>query len=546
MAARMATNDTDQAIGHSTPLEHWSWYLSLSTGLLLFAIYATRLGWGSKLRRLPLPPGPKGLPILGNMLQVASTKTKSWFMYADWAKQYSPNGDMVYLEVLGQPILVLGSLKAIGDLLEKRGSTYADRSVPPAMQMMKIDWSLAIMDYGPSWRAHRRMFHQYYNKTQIYKYAPVLEYQTNAFLQRLLSTPQEFMDHTRFLFGAIIIQISYGLTSPAEIESLTESAESIVKTFVDCAKPGYFLVDLLPFIRWIPSWLPGAGWKRRLEGVAKTSQKVFRMTFDNAQEQAKQAGTEDAQDVAAQIIANLPPKNAPDYVQQEMLGRGTALVAYVAGADTTVASSHALFGALANYPESQRAAQDELDLVIGSERLPSVADLPQLPYIQALVKELARWFTVAPVAIPHVASQDDTYNGYFIPKGTVVMPNTWAIMHDPDVFDDPLEFKPERYLMRDPDTNQLKINPAVLDPENAAFGYGRRICPGRHLSTEALTLMVASLLTVFNVNAPKDASGRPTKVKLETGAGFLQTPAPFKVYIVPRSVRHAALVSREE
>ena len=95
-------------------------------------------------------------------------------------------------------------------------------------------------------------------------------------------------------------------------------------------------------------------------------------------------------------------------------------------------------------------------------------------------------------------------------------------MHDPDVFEDPLEFKPERYLMRDPDTNQLKINPAVFDPDNAAFGYGRRICPGRHLSTEALTLMVASLLTAFNVNAPKDASGRPTKVKLETGLGFLQ------------------------
>ena len=76
--------------------------------------------------------------------------------------------------------------------------------------------------------------------------------------------------------------------------------------------------------------------------------------------------------------------------------------------------------------------------------------------------------------------------------------------------------------MRDPDTQELKINPDVLDPENAAFGYGRRICPGRHLSGEALTLMVASLLTVFDVNRPKDAEGRPTKVEIETGPELLQ------------------------
>jgi cytochrome P450 len=97
-----------------------------------------------------------------------------------------------------------------------------------------------------------------------------------------------------------------------------------------------------------------------------------------------------------------------------------------------------------------------------------------------------------------------------------------AIMHDPNLFDNPLEFKPERYLMRDPITQQNMINPDVIDPEAASFGYGRRICPGRHLSNEALTLMAASLLAVFNVNAPKDpASGQPIKVKLETGDGIV-------------------------
>ncbi|KAH6906695.1 cytochrome P450 98A3 [Coprinopsis sp. MPI-PUGE-AT-0042] len=531
-------------VGRSPLPKDWLWSLFVSSGLLLLAVYASHLIKKSSLRRLPLPPGPRGLPILGNLLQVANAKTKPWLMFLDWSKQY---GDLVYVNVFGQPILVLNSLKAVNDLLEKRGSNYADRFVPPSMSLIRVDWSLAIMSYGPLWRAHRRMFHEYYNKTQIHKYSPVLEQQMSNFLRRLNSEPHSFLEHTQYLFGAIIIQISYGFNKPSQIESLSHAAETIVQTFAKCATPGYFLVDVFPILRLVPEWFPGAAWKRRLLGVGKVSQDLFRSTFDDALEQARVSDPGEAQDVAAKIIANLPPQDHPDYARQEQLGRATALVAYSAGADTTVSSAHALFIALANHPECQRAAQEELDATIGSDRLPVVADLPHLPYIQALVKELSRWFSVGPMGIAHTSSQDDTYEGYFIPKGTAVMGNSWAIMHDPEIFEDPLEFKPERYLMRDPFTHQTKINPGVLDPESAAFGYGRRICPGRHLSNEALTLMTASLLAVFNINAPKDpVSGLPIEVELKVGNGILSSPAPFEVEIVPRSARHAALVLRED
>ena len=95
-------------------------------------------------------------------------------------------------------------------------------------------------------------------------------------------------------------------------------------------------------------------------------------------------------------------------------------------------------------------------------------------------------------------------------------------MHDPEVFDDPLDFKPERYLIRDQDTQKLKINPAILNPDSAVFGYGRRICPGRHLSAESLTLMTASLMAVFDIKAPKDANGQSMKVDLRTGSEIIQ------------------------
>ncbi|KAH6896256.1 cytochrome P450 [Coprinopsis sp. MPI-PUGE-AT-0042] len=402
------------------------------------------------------------------------------------------------------------------------------------------------MSYGPLWRAHRRMFHQYYNKTQIHKYSPVVEQQMSNFIRRLNSEPHNFLEHTQHLFGAIIIQISYGFNKPSQIESLSHAAETIVHTFADCATPGYFLVDVFPILRLVPEWFPGAAWKRRLLGVGKVSQDLFRSTFDDALEQARVSDPGEAQDVAAKIIAQPSPPRPPRLRSTGTAWKGNSTrcilcAAATAGADTTVSSAHTLFVALANHPECQHAAQEELDATIGSDRLPAVADLPHLPYIQALVKELSRWFSVAPMA--RTTHMKDTS----FPRGRQLWANSWAIMHDPEIFEDPLEFKPERYLMRDPVTHQTKINPDVLDPESAAFGYGRRICPGRHLSNEALTLMTASLLSVFNVNAPKDpVSGLPIEVELKIGNGLLSSPAPFEVEIVPRSARHAALVLRED
>ncbi|KAG2021163.1 cytochrome P450 [Coprinopsis cinerea AmutBmut pab1-1] len=168
-------------------------------------------------------------------------------------------------------------------------------------------------------------------------------------------------------------------------------------------------------------------------------------------------------------------------------------------------------------------------------------DIPQLPYIQAIVKELSRWHTVAPLCIPHAVKDDDEYQGYFLPKGSIVFPNTWAIMHDPKVFEDPMKFKPERYL------KDGKINPDVRDAiSDGSFGYGRRVCPGRYLSNDALAYFTACLLSVFNITPPKDENGNPTQMPetLEvTSKELLSSPLPYECDITLRSARHAILFS---
>ena len=119
-------------------------------------------------------------------------------------------------------------------------------------------------------------------------------------------------------------------------------------------------------------------------------------------------------------------------------------------------------------PQAMKKAQDELDRVVGEDRLPEFSDRANLPYIDAVVKELLRWNPPFPISIPNTVTQDDAYRGFFIPAGATVIENIWAIFRDPDLYPDPGAFNPDRFL------EDGEINPLVSDPENRVFGSGRR------------------------------------------------------------------------
>jgi cytochrome P450 len=112
-------------------------------------------------------------------------------------------------------------------------------------------------------------------------------------------------------------------------------------------------------------------------------------------------------------------------VDLQEIYKWSATSMYLAGADTTVSSLMTFFLAMIVYPDVQRKAQEELDRVIGNERLPLVSDLEKLPYIEAVLKETHRWHPVAPMGLPHCSTEDDEILGYRLPKGTTILPNNW-------------------------------------------------------------------------------------------------------------------------
>ena len=129
---------------------------------------------------------------------------------------------------------------------------------------------------------------------------------------------------------------------------------------------------------------------------------------------------------------------------------------------------------MALFPNVQKKAQTAVDTLLRGQRLPDFSDYGQIPYLDALVSEVLRWNPGAPLGLFHAASKDGYYNGYFIPKGSMIAPNVWAILHDETVYgQQPVDFIPERFLTENGEKNNL-----VPDPD-AAFGFGRRLCPGR-------------------------------------------------------------------
>ncbi|KAG2008676.1 O-methylsterigmatocystin oxidoreductase [Coprinopsis cinerea AmutBmut pab1-1] len=485
------------------------WWIAVAG--ILGVVVLLRVGRNLRASRktpAPLPPGPKGLPILGNLFQIPIHQP--WKVYHSWKETY---GDIIYLEALGQRILVLNSLASIEALLVKRAANYSDRAGSVITDLMRFRWLFGLMNYGSEWRERRRVFHQFFNHSE--QHHPLIEHEIGNFLRQLTKSPTGYKEEVRTMLGTLIMRLTYGAEDNEYNKRLIHAASAVAIGFTKYSVPGELLVTSFPLLRYVPSWFPGAGWKSKLEELAVINDYIHGQPFDDAIERAKSVKREEFPSFMSNVLQTLPPEDDPERPRQEGVARDVAAGAYAAGSDTIASSANVLAVALALHPDVQEKAQAEIDAVVGSDRLPEFSDLDHLPYIQAIVKEVSRWRPVGPLSLPHLSRHDDVFAGYFIPAQTVILPNSWAVLHDPTVFPNPEKFSPERFLENE------KLNPSVLDPEVAIFGYGRRVCPGRQLGNDILAILVARLLACFNVKQDFDEAGNPKPISAEMTSTFI-------------------------
>ncbi|CAG8842767.1 25971_t:CDS:2, partial [Racocetra persica] len=171
---------------------------------------------------------------------------------------------------------------------------------------------------------------------------------------------------------------------------------------------------------------------------------------------------------------------------------------FAAGTDTVASSLTWLCATLANNPKVQAKAHQELDRVVGHSRLPEVSDEPNLHYIRAIIKEGQRYCAPIYLALPHGIEEDDEYNGYHIPAKSIIILNQYGIHMDEKRYENPNEFKPERFLGVTESSAAL-ANGNYESRDHFGFGAGRRLCAGIHLAEKELFLGVSYLLWCFRI-----------------------------------------------
>ncbi|RDX53247.1 cytochrome P450 [Lentinus brumalis] len=473
----------------------------------------------------PLPPGPKGLPLIGNLLDMPPSH--EWKTFAQWGERW---GDIVSVSMLGHPYVILNSAKHAVDMLEKKSSIYSSRpTIPVGGELVGWNRTLALLPYGNQFREYRRLLSQLIGtRKNMERFVPLVEDKTRAFVYELYKEPTDLLKHIRKSAGAIILMMSHGYEVQDENDSFVATVDEAMEQFAICTAPGAFLANIFPALAHIPSWFPGAGFKKTAAAWRKTLDIMCDQPHDFVK-QRMAAGTNIPNFTSDLLEGEVTP-------ERDTLIKNAAASLYAGGADTTVSAINTFFLAMTLHPEVQAKAVAEIERVVGTDRFPTAADRDSLPYLNAVYLEVLRWNNVAPLAIPHRLIEDDVHAGYYLPKGTIVIPNIWRMLHDPETYPDPFTFNPDRFMKtpgHEPET----------DPRSMVFGFGRRICPGLQLADASVFLAVAISLAAFKIEKVVE-NGQVLEPSTEYTTGTVSHPAPYKCEIKPRSAKAEAIIAQ--
>ncbi|KIJ51006.1 hypothetical protein M422DRAFT_27100 [Sphaerobolus stellatus SS14] len=213
--------------------------------------------------------------------------------------------------------------------------------------------------------------------------------------------------------------------------------------FIRAGRLGAFLVDNFPILKYVLAWFPGANFKRIAAAARERANRSREMTFRQVKLQLDSGNA--LPSFVGRSLVELGKDLDDDADEDVDAIKSVAGGIFGAGTHTMARTALAFILAMAVYPDCMKKAQTELDLVVGNSRLPEFEDRSALPYLEAALNEVVRWFPVVPTALPHATTADDVYEGYRIPSGSVVIPNSWKILHDEESYADPYAFRPEFY-----------------------------------------------------------------------------------------------------
>ncbi|KAI0055361.1 cytochrome P450 [Artomyces pyxidatus] len=473
----------------------------LFAGLITAAVaVACKIWFGESTECLP--PGPNG--------NVASAfKGRAMLdVFRELRKEYGP---IVSFTLGTKTVIVLNELKATTDLLDRRGDIYSSRPrLIVAHEILSGGMRGTTMPYGDKWRKWRKIQHAGMSGRAVLAYREQQTFESTVVLRDFLADTKKQQESLQRFVTSIVLGICYG----RRVKNL-ESDPMVLANYAAAAEyrranvPGRFLVETWPILLWLPrplQWFRGP-----LEKTRAKDANIY-TTFLRTVKQRADTG------IAKDCMATYTLWNGGDQGLSELEVAYALSAPFSAGIDTTMPAIQWAINVM-------KKVQAEIDAVVGRDRLPTFQDEAALPYVTAFIKEVLRFRPVAPLAVPHATTRDDTYGPYVVPKGTTVYGNVDALTHDPRMFSNPDKFDPTRFLGRN-------LDPRLVD-FTMPFGFGRRVCPGMYVALQSIFIVVARILWAFDL--VKAADGALPDVDAVVGQGLTQGPAPFRFEV---RVRH--------
>lgn len=499
--------------------------LSAALGLGISALFLIH-----RSRRLPFPPGPPSDPIIGNLRQMGSGNLE--FVFEKWGKEYGP---INHASVLGQHLVIINSFKTAHELLDLRGGIYSGRPrLVTFSEMMGWGSIISQMNSGLRWRKHRRIIQEKFSPRHFDDYAEMQKRVTCNFLAGLGKAPEKLRGLIKRFSAAMILEITYGYAVENIEDPFIHLADEAAVESFRYGGPGATLCDILPILKYWPTWMPFSFYQKHAAYTKSLVEKLFSWPLDWARQQI-------ANGTACSSLA----QGLLEAVQEGVRVSGESIdyddvkhicgALYGGGSDTGAAVLETFFLAMTLYPEVYEKARASINRVVGTDRLVRTSDRDALPYITCILKEVLRWGVPTPLGVPHRLTQDDIYNGYFLPGGATVFYNVWGLTRNEDIYPNPEVFDPDRFM--DPS------KPEILQHVDSVWGFGRRICPGKAFAESNLWLVMANTIAVMDVRNVSNEDGKPATPSAEFEPGAIRHTKPFECSITYRSELARQLVA---
>ncbi|XP_030532134.1 cytochrome P450 81E8-like [Rhodamnia argentea] len=441
----------------------------------------------SFLRRKPknLPPGPPSLPVIGHLHLLKFPLHRTLY---NLSNGYGP---IMSLRFGVRRVMVVSSLPLAEECFTKNDVVLANRPRLFIAKHLAYNYSTLIaLPYGAEWRNIRRIATiEVLSTHRLNILSRIRRDEAERLMLRLARNG--FGDFhrvelktlfTELTFNVIMRMISgkryYGEGVSVDEAEAREFRE-IIKQIVANGGTSYGS-DFLPILNWIDH----KGFKKMIAELGKRANAFIQGLVD---EHKRRKGDPEFADSMISHLLHLQesqPENYPD-----LMIKALVIVMLVAGTDTSSLTLEWAMANLLNNPDKLEKAQAEIDSVVGHDRQMEESDVSKLSYLQCIIFETLRLSTTVPLLLPHESSADCTLGDYLVPRGTIVLVNAWAIHRDPELWEDPRTFKPERFEGGNGEKHQKLVLP---------FGLGRRACPGAPLAQRVMGLTLGLLLQCFD------------------------------------------------